>query len=112
MNRTYRSVWNEATGTWVAASELATGRKKKASSALVLRCSAAVGLAAVSLSAAASALDGGNIGSNGTSAALSIGTGSSATSSGDISIGAGSNTYHTVASGAPERARVEVDGRR
>ncbi|BCF99461.1 membrane protein [Paraburkholderia sp. PGU19] len=34
MNKTYRSVWNESTGTWVAAQENATGKKKKARSIL------------------------------------------------------------------------------
>jgi len=28
MNKSYKSVWNESTGTWVAASELTTGRSK------------------------------------------------------------------------------------
>ena len=28
MNKSYKSVWNESTGTWVAVSELATGRSK------------------------------------------------------------------------------------
>ncbi|SOE86717.1 Head domain of trimeric autotransporter adhesin [Burkholderia sp. YR290] len=32
MNKTYRSVWNESTGTWVAAQENAKGRGKKSSS--------------------------------------------------------------------------------
>jgi hypothetical protein len=34
MNKTYRSVWNESTGTWVAVQENATGKKKKARSIL------------------------------------------------------------------------------
>src|SRR5476651_3714 len=28
MNKSYKSVWNESTGSWVAVSELATGRSK------------------------------------------------------------------------------------
>ena len=28
MNKTYKSVWNETTGTWVAVSELEKGRSK------------------------------------------------------------------------------------
>ena len=36
MNKSYRSVWNETTETWVAAAETATGRKKKASASRVI----------------------------------------------------------------------------
>ncbi len=35
MNKTYRSVWNESTGTWVAAQENARGRGKKTAKTLV-----------------------------------------------------------------------------
>ena len=35
MNRTYRSVWNEALGAWVATSELGGGRRKGAQRAAV-----------------------------------------------------------------------------
>lgn len=35
MNKTYRSVWNEARGAWVAASELGGGRRKGAQRAAV-----------------------------------------------------------------------------
>jgi trimeric autotransporter adhesin len=45
MNKTYRSVWNDATGTWVAASELATGRKKSSRSAKI--ATVIVGIGAV-----------------------------------------------------------------
>jgi hypothetical protein len=36
MNKSYKSVWNESTGTWVAVSENATGRgkSKRAKSAI------------------------------------------------------------------------------
>ncbi|WP_366518650.1 ESPR domain-containing protein, partial [Neorhizobium sp. SHOUNA12B] len=33
MNRSFRSVWNEALGAWVAASEVCAARGKKSSSA-------------------------------------------------------------------------------
>lgn len=36
MNKAYRSVWSETTGTWVAAAETATGRKKKDRSSRVV----------------------------------------------------------------------------
>ncbi|MBR7901672.1 ESPR domain-containing protein [Burkholderia multivorans] len=35
MNRTYRSIWNEALGAWVAASELDSARGKPNKSAVV-----------------------------------------------------------------------------
>ena len=49
MNCIYRIVWNAAIGKWVVASELATGRRKKATGARTLRSLAAMSLLALSL---------------------------------------------------------------
>jgi autotransporter adhesin len=56
MNKSYRSIWNEALGAWVAASELTKGRGKKSSSRVL--AVAAVALA-VAGQAAGGGLDGG-----------------------------------------------------
>ncbi|KML62609.1 hypothetical protein VL15_01880, partial [Burkholderia cepacia] len=42
MNKVYKSVWCEKTGTYVAASEIATGRKKSGGSSAAVRVLAAV----------------------------------------------------------------------
>jgi trimeric autotransporter adhesin len=57
MNKSYKSVWNESTGTWVAVSELATGRSKskRAKTALskaILTQMAVGGLSVTGMSAA------------------------------------------------------------
>ncbi|MCO5397571.1 ESPR-type extended signal peptide-containing protein [Ralstonia soli] len=44
MNKTYRTIFNAATGTWAAASELAKGRKKSSKSAVVLAAAALLAL--------------------------------------------------------------------
>lgn len=64
MNKTYRSVWNESTGTWVAASENARARKKSGAKAAAV---AVVGLGALGAmgQAAAFSAAGGNDGSGG-----------------------------------------------
>ncbi|NIJ69952.1 ESPR-type extended signal peptide-containing protein [Xanthomonas sp. 60] len=54
MNCIYRIVWNAAIGKWVVASELATGRRKKAAGARTLSRLAALGLLALSLPSFAS----------------------------------------------------------
>ncbi|MBW9133283.1 hypothetical protein JNC05_29820, partial [Paraburkholderia ginsengiterrae] len=46
MNKTYRSVWNESTGTWIAAQENAKGRgKSRASASVVVKIAFAGGVA-------------------------------------------------------------------
>jgi trimeric autotransporter adhesin len=45
MNKTYRTVWNETTGTYVAAQETAKGRGKKSSTSKLI--SSAFGVAGV-----------------------------------------------------------------
>ncbi|WP_433705403.1 YadA-like family protein [Paraburkholderia sacchari] len=67
MNKAYRVVWNETTGSWVAASELAVGRKKGASrKAKLLSAISSIALAALTFGAALpeTALAGTNV-SNG-----------------------------------------------
>jgi autotransporter adhesin len=59
MNRTYRSIWNEALGAWVAASELSASRgKRSASSAVALVCMLAAFGASTDSRAASSAVPG------------------------------------------------------
>ena len=75
MNKSYRSIWNEALGAWVAASELTSGRGKKSSSRVLA-------VAAIALVAAgqvgAGGLDGGTANAGGPGAAqLAYGPGAS-----------------------------------
>ena len=89
MNRTYRSIWNQALGAWVATSELASARGKPGKAKLL----GAATLAAVSLvhSHAAYAQyfpDGGTASSAG---AIAIGSSSSATGINATAIGTGAN---------------------
>ena len=44
MNKIYRTVYNTATGTWVVASELATGRRKSSKTAVAIAVAAALAL--------------------------------------------------------------------
>ncbi|MFC6945766.1 ESPR-type extended signal peptide-containing protein [Paraburkholderia dipogonis] len=74
MNKVYRSVWNESTGTWVAAQENATGRKKQKRTAVgvsrVFISITAAGVALVPLAANANGVvtcssDGSTYGTSG-----------------------------------------------
>ncbi|MGT2474185.1 ESPR-type extended signal peptide-containing protein [Paraburkholderia terrae] len=60
MNKTYRSVWNDTTGTWVAVQENAKGHGKKKSRAAINLLATGAGLVA-SMSAYATTLDGGSV---------------------------------------------------
>ncbi|EUC19450.1 UNVERIFIED_ORG: trimeric autotransporter adhesin [Burkholderia sp. CF145] len=60
MNKTYRSVWNDATGTWVAVQENAKGHGKKKSRAAINLLATSASLVA-SMSAYATTLDGGSV---------------------------------------------------
>lgn len=67
MNKSYKTIWNESLGAWVAASELATGRSKSSRSRKATRAVLAAGLllqAGVMAPAVAGALDGGSINNN------------------------------------------------
>ncbi|WP_199272279.1 ESPR domain-containing protein [Paraburkholderia acidisoli] len=75
MNKTYRSVWNESTGTWVAAAETAVARGKKSRSAKLLVASSLAALGGV---AHASGIDGGSVVSP---TQIAIGTGAKVTAS-------------------------------
>ncbi|WP_322071632.1 ESPR-type extended signal peptide-containing protein [Paraburkholderia bannensis] len=87
MNKTYRSVWNESTGTWVAVQENANARGKKSRSGTKLAVAflAANAAAALTNQALAGSLDGGasSAGPN----SLRYGPGASAVQDGDIAIG-------------------------
>ncbi|WP_290371257.1 ESPR-type extended signal peptide-containing protein, partial [Paraburkholderia unamae] len=65
MNKTYRSVWNESTGTWVAADEHARARGKKAAAGTAVL---AAGVALVTYAGAsfAGTYDGGKLGGGAT----------------------------------------------
>lgn len=107
MNKTYRSIWNEALGAWVATSELQSGRGKTARSKRAIR-KAAIGLAVgalMPLSVFAQAAGSGvvNPGTNGT-AASDFGCAAPATVSGlqGIAVGCGAtaSTANSIAVGA------------
>ena len=75
MNKSYVSVWNESTGSWVAASENATVRGKRSKSKVL--AGAATALAAVALwspVAHAQYSAGGGTASGATSVAIGVGT--------------------------------------
>ena len=44
MNKSYKTIWNESLGAWVAASELATGRGKSSRSRKAARAVLAAGM--------------------------------------------------------------------
>ncbi|NLP61454.1 YadA-like family protein [Paraburkholderia sacchari] len=64
MNKTYRSIWNESTGTWVAVQENAASRSKRSSKPIVL-ATGAMGVATSLLSAHAFAATAGTVGQGG-----------------------------------------------
>lgn len=59
MNKTYKTVWNETTGTYVAASETAKSRGKKSTSKKVLALALLAAGVGVMADANAGAVDGG-----------------------------------------------------
>ncbi|SAL69633.1 ESPR-type extended signal peptide-containing protein [Caballeronia telluris] len=112
MNKTYKSVWNETTGSWVAVSELEKGRSKSkraktAISKAILAQVAVGGLGLVSASSVFAVTDGSATGTNataigtssiadvtdgvaiGTGALATLDTGPSASKTGAIAIGSG-----------------------
>ncbi|WP_413187709.1 ESPR-type extended signal peptide-containing protein, partial [Paraburkholderia sacchari] len=64
MNKTYRSIWNESTGTWVAVQENAASRSKRSSKPIVL-ATGAMGVATSLLSAHAFSATVGTVGRGG-----------------------------------------------
>ena len=58
MNRTYRSIWNEALGAWVAASEIDSARGKPNKSAVVVAAVAALAISLPSLASASTYIPG------------------------------------------------------
>lgn len=112
MNKTYRSVWNESTGTWVAVQENAKGRKKKSRSALILPVLNAVAATAALVGASSAhagygdSAGGGATGSNnGSGFAIGLNAyaengyamGGNVTTTGNYSIGIG---YTAMTNGA------------
>jgi hypothetical protein len=103
MNRSYRTVWNEALGAWVAISEISSARGKKSSSKVTLAAAAVgvlVGLMGVVPMAAQATgswnadntnlqVNGGN-GGNISIAGVTPGANASVGAAGDIAIGASS----------------------
>ncbi|MFX1763036.1 YadA-like family protein [Paraburkholderia sp. A1RI-2L] len=64
MNKTYRSIWNESTGTWVAVQENVASRSKRSSKPIVL-ATGAMGVATSLLSAHAFSATVGTVGQGG-----------------------------------------------
>lgn len=60
MNKSYKSVWNESTGSWVAVSELATGRSKskRAKTAISKAILTQIAVGGMSLAGASAAMAG------------------------------------------------------
>ena len=58
MNRSYRTIWNESLGAWVAASEISKPRGKRSSRAVLATIAAAAGVALSPLGAQAQANGG------------------------------------------------------
>ncbi|MDP9154544.1 MAG: hypothetical protein M3O74_09875, partial [Pseudomonadota bacterium] len=89
MNKTYKSVWNESLGAWVAASELSRARGKKSGSIAKAMLASAVTLGTAGVASASVSLDGGgflgpdNIRTNG----IAIGTGSGANNDYGVALG-------------------------
>ncbi|MBN3759164.1 hypothetical protein G3N95_40085, partial [Paraburkholderia sp. Tr-20389] len=86
MNKTYRSIWNESTGTWMAAQENAKGRGKRSGKSAVVVALAAAGLVA-SIAAHAGGLDGGS--APGGASAEAIGSGAVANAANTVAVGSG-----------------------
>src|SRR6202012_5335117 len=76
MNKSYKSVWNESTGTWVAASELTTGRSKskRAKNAISKAILAQIAVGGMSLAGAGLAMADDTV-KSGTRAAVNIADG-------------------------------------
>nr|WP_144147765.1 ESPR-type extended signal peptide-containing protein [Paraburkholderia sp. BCC1884] len=133
MNKSYKTIWNETTGTYVAAPEVAKGRGKKNKSSKALVVAILVAGAGNVMEARAGALDGGSVSdptavaigaksyASGTSSQLqtaggangvAIGANSTSSGGGSIAIGDGANANFTNiaigaganASGDPRRA--------
>jgi len=95
MNKSYKSVLNESTGTWVAAAETAKGRGKASKSRkVVLAAMLAAGMAGT-INAKAGAVDGGT--ATGTNGAIAVGNSSVASGSGSIAMGDAGSTGTAVA---------------
>jgi hypothetical protein len=96
VNKSYKTVWNETTGTYVAVSEVAKARGKKSRST---RASLAVLLAAgvgglASMQANAGALDGGI--ANGGSTSEAIGAGATTGGGWDVALGSNATTVYSA----------------
>nr|WP_310633263.1 ESPR-type extended signal peptide-containing protein [Paraburkholderia sp.] len=89
MNKSYRSVWNESTGTWMAVQETARARGKKARSA---RVAAFTLVSAAAGAAHAGALDGGTAATG----SLAYGTGATTAGGNQIAIGIGTKVLTTT----------------
>ncbi|MDM0081674.1 ESPR-type extended signal peptide-containing protein [Variovorax sp. J31P179] len=102
MNKSFKSVWCEKTGTFVAASEVAKGRGKKSSSRKAL---VAIMMAGAAFGAMAGSTDGGNASATN---AVSVGPSSTATAQDGTAVG-----FETKASGVNSTAignQVEAAG--
>nr|WP_132451962.1 YadA-like family protein [Paraburkholderia sp. BL8N3] len=118
MNKTYKSVWNETTGTWVAVSELEKGRSKskRARTAISKAILAQVAAGGLSLAGASAAMagpivEGTATGTNataigsesladvvdgvaiGTGASANADTGANASKTGAVAIGSGAEAF-------------------
>ena len=76
MNKSYKSVWNESTGAWVAVSELATGRSKskRAKTAISKAILTQIAVGGMSLAGASAAMAGNPV-TSGTGATVNVADG-------------------------------------
>ncbi|WP_321852819.1 YadA family autotransporter adhesin [Paraburkholderia tropica] len=100
MNKTYRSIWNETTGTWVAVQEDAAARGKRSSKAVIAGASGIVGVlnvigvmggAALATSAHADTQSYAKANDS-----VALGTGSVSTQANTVSVGSDGTATHVV----------------
>ncbi|WP_108627528.1 YadA-like family protein [Achromobacter pulmonis] len=117
MNKVYKCILNEATGKWVVASELAKGKKKRSSRALIAIAGALVASATSAETHYYSVNDGGtpaaNYANDGATGADALAAGIGATASGEGSTAIGTETrasgYGSTALGFKSVAELAYD---
>src|SRR5690349_2918191 len=97
MNKSYRTVWNEALGAWVAASEITKARGKRSrSGAVTVAVALVLAIGGAEGAKAAVGIDGGTATGDATAiSAATCGPGSGAeATNGGLAIGCGSKTEY------------------
>ncbi|CDY74556.1 surface protein [Caballeronia glathei] len=111
MNKTYKSVWNETTGTWVAVSELENGRSKskRARTAISKAILAQVAAGGLSLAGASAAMAGPIVEGTATGTnATAIGSESLADVADGVAIGTGASANADTGANASKTGAVAI----